>query len=138
MRSREEGMQIIVLYTCTTRETWKKGCFLRLNVICVNCDKGSKCAYFSEKGSFWNLVQGVLGSFFKLHQTCPLKTLCRGKFGCKIIQHSRLGGVYPSEGKSRLGYILKTSGHACVQTLVFKCPPPRVEKWYYSTAVKHH
>ena len=30
------GSRIIVLYTCTTRETQKKGCFLRLNGIRVN------------------------------------------------------------------------------------------------------
>ena len=32
-----------------------------------------------------------------------------------VAQNSRLGGVFPGEGKSQLGYVLKASGHACVQ-----------------------
>ena len=34
---RKGGTRIIVLYTCATRETRKKGCVLRLNVIHANC-----------------------------------------------------------------------------------------------------
>ena len=37
------------------------------------------------------------------------------EFQGKIMQNSHLGGVFPREGKSRLGYVLKTSGHASVQ-----------------------
>ena len=44
---------------------------------------------------------------------------------------NRFGVVFPGESKSRLGYVLKTSGHTCVgpTALVFKFPPPSfVEK----------
>ena len=47
----------------------------------------------------------------------------RGKFGGKIARNSRLGGIFPGERKSRLGYVLKTSGHACVQHLYSSAPP---------------
>ena len=41
------------------------------------------------------------------------------------MQNSRLGGVFPGEGKLCLGYVLKTSGHACVQHWYLSGPPPR-------------
>ena len=40
------------------------------------------------------------------------------------MRHSRLGGVFLGEGKLRLGYVLKASGHACVQHVYSSGPPP--------------
>ena len=48
------------------------------------------------------------------------KFLFRGKTGCETVQN--FCGVFPLKGKSLLGYVLKTSGHACVQ-------PPGLGTW---------
>ena len=32
-----------------------------------------------------------------------------------VLQKACLGGVFLEEGKSQLGYVLKASGHVCVQ-----------------------
>ena len=58
---------------------------------------------------------GIKGSFFKLQQICPQKSLFSGKFGGRIARNSLLGGVFPGDRKSRLGYVLKISGLACIQ-----------------------
>ena len=46
------------------------------------------------------------------------------------MQNSRLRSVFPGEGNLQLGYVLKTSGHACVQhySIVYDCPKP-MGKW---------
>ena len=113
------GTRILVLYTCATRETRKKGCFLILNAILENHDKGSKSVCFQEKGSFFYSIRGRLGVICQIplfHQTYSTKKPCLGgKIGCKIARKFLFRGVFPQKGKSRLGDILKTSGHACVQ-----------------------
>ena len=51
---------------------------------------------------------GFKGSFFQTSPEMSSKiSLFRGKFGVKIMQNSRLGGIFPGEGKSGLGYVLK-------------------------------
>ena len=57
------------------------------------------------RGNFSNSTKHVLK-----------KGLFRGKFVGKNCAKFlfRIGGIFPGEGKSRL-YVLKTSGHACVQ-----------------------
>ena len=55
-----------------------------------------------EKKSFFGFYQGAFMGHFS--NSAKKKELV-----------SRLGGVFPGEGKSRLGYVLKTSGHDCVQ-----------------------
>ena len=50
-------------------------------------------------------------------------SLFRDKFDVKIARNSRLEGGCPGEEKSRLGYVLKTSGHACVQYTSIRVPP---------------
>ena len=54
--------------------------------------RGQNVPVFKKKGPF-----GLKGSFFKCHHTCSLKNI--NKFGSKITQNSRLGGVFPGEGK---------------------------------------
>ena len=60
----------------------KNGLFLRLNVILENWGKGSKCAYFQEKGSFLDSIRGSKrGHFFNV-----LKNLDDGiKSSAKIV-----------------------------------------------------
>ena len=43
----------------------------------------------------------------------PKKYCVRGKIRCKIAQNSCFGVFFPQKGISQLGYVLKTSGHAC-------------------------
>ena len=45
----------------------------------------------------------------------PEKSCSEGKLDVKTAHNFCLTGVFPGEGKSRLGYVLKTFGHACVQ-----------------------
>ena len=44
------------------------------------------------------------------------------------MRNYRLGDVFPREGKSRLGYVLKTSG-LCVQHEYSSVPPPQESIW---------
>ena len=61
-------------------------------------------------------IKGYLEVIFQPNQTCPPKKAC---FGVNLGAKSRKIRVkevfFPGEGKSLLGYVLKTSGHACVQ-----------------------
>ena len=76
---------------------------------------GVKMGLILRKRVLFDSIKGRLGIIFKLHQICPPKRTFRGKFGGKIMPNSHLGCVFPGEWKSRLGYVLKTSGQACVQ-----------------------
>ena len=68
--------------------------------------------------------QGLTESLTKTTKNCPPKKACfRGKFESKIARNSRLGSVFLGEGKSHLGYVLKTSGQVCVQHLYSSGPP---------------
>ena len=68
---------------------------------------------FEKKGPF---EFGCLGVIFQSPSNMSSKIACFGvNFLGKIMRNLHLGGVFPSEGKSGLGYVLKTSGHTCVQ-----------------------
>ena len=71
---------------------------------------GQNLPIFEKKGPF-----GAFRDHFSNSTKHVLQKLFRGKFGGKITRISRLGCVFPGEGKSCLVYILKTSGQACVQ-----------------------
>ena len=70
---------------------------------------------FEKQGPFGFYLRGVKGSFFKLHQSCPQKKLVKGYIWGEIARNVRLVVVLPGDRKLRLGSVLKTSGHACVQ-----------------------
>ena len=70
---------------------------------------------FEKKGPFGFYLRALQGQFSNSTKYVLQKSLFRVKFGGKITQKTRLGCVFPGEGKSHLRYVLKTSGHACVQ-----------------------
>ena len=89
----------------------KKGLFFRLNAIRAN---QVKMCLFLRKRVLLDSIKGCLGVIFSNSTKHVLqKSLFRGKCGDKIVRNSRLGVVFPGEGK--LGYVLKLSGHTCVQ-----------------------
>ena len=45
----------------------------------------------------------------------PRKSCLGGKIGCETAQKFLFRGVFPQKVISLSGYVLKTSGHACVQ-----------------------
>ena len=53
-----------------------------------------------------------MGIFLNPTKHALQKTLLMGKFGAEILVFV---SVFPGEGKSRSGYVLETSGYACVQ-----------------------
>ena len=70
-----------VVHIHDQRNTKKNCCFLRLKVILVNQDKGSKCAYFQDEGSFLDSIKERLGVIFQtplFHQMCSPKYLVLG------------------------------------------------------------
>ena len=111
--------RILVLHTCATRETRKKGCFLRLIVILENHDQGSKCAYFQEKWSFLDSIRDVKGSFF---QMLPKKSCLGGKIGCKNCMKFLFGSVFLERANLDQVYFENLWSRMCT-TLVFEQPP---------------
>ena len=106
--------QIIVVHMHDQRNA-KKGCFFRLNVIHVNRHRGQNVPIFEKKRVLLDSIKGCLGVIFKNSTKHVLQTrLFRGKFWGKIMQNSRLEGVFLERGNrwSRM----------CT-TLVFKWPP---------------
>ena len=78
-----------------------------------------------EKRVLFGYYKGHLGVIFQTPPNMSSKKAYLGvKFGGKITQNSCLGDVFSAEGKSPLGYVLKTSGHACVQHYYRSAPPP--------------
>ena len=76
---------IIVLYTCATRETRKKGCFFEAERDSRESWLGDKMCLFMRKRVILDSIKGCLGSFFKLHQTCPPKKgVNMGTKSCEI------------------------------------------------------
>ena len=73
------------------------------------------------------------GHFSNSTKMSSKHSLFRGKFESKIARYSRLGVVFPGERKSHLGYVLKTSGHACVQHLYSSGPKSNTGRWYRPT-----
>ena len=77
--------------------------------------------FLKKKGCFLDsfLSKGAFRGHF-LNSSIPPEVSPQfylgGKSGCKIVQNSCFGGVFPGKGKSWLGYvlILKTSGCTCV------------------------
>ena len=92
-----------------TRE--KRGCFFRLNAMRESRLVVKMCLFF-RKRVLLDSIKGHLGVIFQTPQNMSSKkSLFMGKFWEKIVQNACLGDVFPGEGKSRLGYVLKTSGH---------------------------
>ena len=85
--------------------------------------RGQNVPSFEKKGPFGFYLGVFRGHFSNSTKNFPQKSWFRGKFESNITRNSRLGGVFRGEGKSRLGYVLKTSGHACVQHLYLSGPP---------------
>ena len=66
---------------------------------------------FLRKRVLLDSIKGCLGVIFQTPPNMFSEKACLGvNFGGKSIR-----GCFPEEGKSGLGYVLKTSGHACVQ-----------------------
>ena len=86
----------------------------------TKCDSqlGVKMCLFLRKRAFLDSIKERLGVIFLTPPNMfSIKSLFRSKFGGKIERNSRLGCVFPGDGKLHLhvGYVLKTSGLACVQ-----------------------
>ena len=101
---------ITSVYTCAVGEAQKK-VVGRLNMIFENCDKGSICANFQEKGSFLNSIIGMFGGHFS-NSSIPPNTFLRkscsgGKIGCKNQLKFLFGVFFPGKGKSLLGCFVK-------------------------------
>ena len=86
----------------------KKGLFFKAKQLRLG---GQNVPIFQKKGPF-EFYLGLLGVIFQTRSKTSSKKVClEVKLGAKFW----FRGCFPGEGKSRLGYVLKTSGHACVQ-----------------------
>ena len=113
----------MVLYTCATRKMRKKGSFFEAKRDSCESRLGVKMCLFVRKRVLLDSFTGRLGvNFQTLPKMFPQKSLFRCKFESKTTRNSCLGVFFPGEGKSRLGFVLKTSGHTCVQHLYSSGP----------------
>ena len=69
---------------------------------------------FLRKGDLFGFCKGNLAVILQIPML-PVKSCLGVTLGVKTTQNFHLGGVFPEEGKSCLWYVLKTSGHTCVQ-----------------------
>ena len=90
----------------------KKGYFFEAEQDSRESQLGVKMCLFLRKKVPLDSIKGRLGVIF---QNMSSNEACLGgKFAENCAKFS-FRGVFPGEGKSRLGYVLKTSGQACVQ-----------------------
>ena len=96
-----ETTQILMLYTCATRETHTKKGYMRFSV---------QMCLFSRERVLFGFYKGVSRGYLPVFS----KNSCLGvKLWFKI---SHLGFfLSPEKGKSRLGYVFETYCHTCVQ-----------------------
>ena len=69
---------------------------------------------FEKKGPLDSTKEHLGVIFLTPPNMSSKKTYLGVNLGAKSCEIS-LGGVFPGEGRSGLGYLLKTSGHACIQ-----------------------
>ena len=111
-----------VVHMCDQRNT-KKGLFFEAESDLRDSRFGDKMCHFSTKRVLLDSIEGRLGVIFQTGPNMSSKKACLGaNFGENRAKFS-FRGVSPGEGKSRLGYVLKTSGYACVQHKYSSGPP---------------
>ena len=87
--------------------------------------QASKCVFFFLEKDPFGLFQGMFRSYF-LNSTKHVlkKSLFRGKLGGKIAGNSRLGGVFPGEGRWRLGFWKPLVTYVYNNSIWVSPPPP--------------
>ena len=90
----------------------KKGLFFEAKRNSRKLRLGIKICLFLRERVLLDSLKGHLGVSFQIPPNMSSEKAClRVNLGAKFSST----GVLPGEGKSRLGYVLKTSGYACVQ-----------------------